>query len=121
MATDLFQNITYCKLISLNNLIDFIITRLIHRQLYNLTFLLSDGQGYHTTEGLRVIEQATGVSARLRPAQVWALQTEASLHCKFDAVQRFGNLQVDTTQALSLLGLLSLVSVKEGLMRALAV
>jgi nucleoside-diphosphate-sugar epimerase len=56
------------------------------------------------------------------PMPVWALQARASLLGKGDAVQRLcGNLQVDISNARSLLGWVPPESVEEGLRRAMAV
>jgi hypothetical protein len=66
--------------------------------------------------------QAAGVSARILPVPVWALQAGASLRGKGDAVQRLcGNLQVDTSKARILLDWVPPVSVEEGLRLAMAV
>jgi hypothetical protein len=106
----LVQNITNCKLITLNNLVDFIITRIIHDQSSNLTFIVTEGQDFSTTEPVLGMAPAVWVPARLPPLRV--LQTEALLQCKGDAVQSLcDNLQAGTSQALSLLGWLSPMSV----------
>jgi nucleoside-diphosphate-sugar epimerase len=79
---------------------------------------VSDGQDLSTTELVRGMAQAAGVSARLLPVPVWTLQAGASLLGKGDAVQRLcGNLQVDISKARTLLGW---VSVAEGLRRVVA-
>jgi UDP-glucuronate 4-epimerase len=62
------------------------------------------------------------VLANMVPMPVWALQARASLLGKGDAVQRLcGNLQVDISNARSLLGWVPPESVEEGLRRAMAV
>jgi UDP-glucose 4-epimerase len=59
---------------------------------------------------------AAGVSVRLLPVPVWALQAGAVLLGKGDAVHRLcGNLQVDISKARSLLGWVPPVSVADGL------
>jgi nucleoside-diphosphate-sugar epimerase len=64
--------------------------------------------------------KAAGVSARLLPVPVWALQAGGTLLGKGDAVQRLcGNLQVDISKARTLLGWVPPVSVEEGLQRAI--
>ena len=66
--------------------------------------------------------QAAGVSTRLLPVPVCALQAGALLLGKGDAVQRLcANLQVDISKARSLLSWVPPVSVEEGLRRAMAV
>jgi len=108
------------SLIALDNLVDFIITCITHPQAANQTFLVSDGQDLSTTELVRGMAQAAGVTARLLPVPVWALQAGASLLGKGDAVQRLcGNLQVDISKARSLLGWVPPISVEEGLRRAM--
>jgi nucleoside-diphosphate-sugar epimerase len=110
------------SLVALDNLVDFIITCITHPQAANQTFLVSDGQDLSTTELVRGMAQAVGVSARLLPVPVWALQAGATLLGKGDAVHRLcGNLQVDISKARSLLGWLPPVSVEDGLRRAMAV
>jgi nucleoside-diphosphate-sugar epimerase len=109
------------SLVALDNLVDFIITCIIHPKAANQTFLVSDGQDLSTTELVRGMAQAAGVPARLLAVPVWALQAGASLLGKGDAVQRLcGNLQVDISKARSLLGWVPPVSVKEGLRRAMS-
>jgi nucleoside-diphosphate-sugar epimerase len=108
------------SLVALDNLVDFIVTCITHPQAANQTFLVSDGQDLSTTELVRGMAKAAGVSARLLPVPVWALQAGASLLGKGDAVQRLcGNLQVDVSKARSLLGWVPPVSVEEGLRRAM--
>jgi nucleoside-diphosphate-sugar epimerase len=110
------------SLVALDNLVDFIVTCITHPQAANHTFLVSDGQDLSTTELLRGMAQEAGVSARLLPVPVWALQVGASLLGKGDVVQRLcGNLQVDISKARSLLGWVPPVSVEEGLRRAMVV
>ena len=108
------------SLVALDNLVDFIITCTTHPQAANQTFLVSDGQDLSTTELIRGMAMAAGISARLLPVPVWALQAGARLLGKGDAVQRLcGNLQVDISKARSLLGWVPPVSVSEGLRRAM--
>jgi len=107
------------SLVALGNLVDFIITCLTHPKAANQTFLVSDGKDLSTTELVRGLARAAGVSERLLPVPVWILQAGATLLGKGDAVQRLcGNLQVDISKARSLLGWVPPVSVNEGLYRA---
>jgi nucleoside-diphosphate-sugar epimerase len=93
------------SLVALDNLVDFIITSIIHPQAANQTFLVCDGQDLSTTELVRGMAEAAGVRACLLPVPVCALQAGASLLGKADEVQRLcGNLQVDISKARSLLG-----------------
>jgi nucleoside-diphosphate-sugar epimerase len=108
------------SLVALDNLVDFIVLCVAHPKAANHTFLVSDGQDLSTTELVRGLARAGGLSARLLPMPVWALQAGASLLGKGDEVQRlFGNLQVDISKARTLLGWVPPVSVDEGLRRAM--
>jgi nucleoside-diphosphate-sugar epimerase len=108
------------SLVALDNLVDFIITCINHPQAANQTFLVSDGQDLSTTELVRGMSKAAGVTSRLLPVPLWALQAGATLLGKGDAVQRLcGNLQVDISKARNLLGWVPPVSVEEGLRRAM--
>ena len=110
------------SLVSLDNLVDFIVTCISHPKAANQTFLVSDGQDLSTTELVRDMAQAGGFPARLLPVPVWVLHAGALLLGKSDAVQRLcGNLQVDISKARSLLGWVPPVSVEEGLRRAMGV
>ena len=110
------------SLVALDNLVDFIATCITHPLAANHTFLVSDGQDLSTTELVRCMAQAAGVSVRLLPVPVWVLRTGASLLGKGHVVQRLcGNLQVDMSKAHSLLGWVPPVSVEEGLRRTMAV
>lgn len=110
------------SLVALSNLVDFIVTCTTHPQAANQTFLVSDGQDLSTAELVRGIAQAAGVTARLLPVPVWALQAGASLLGKGDVVQRLcGNLKVDASKALNVLGWVPPVSVEEGLRRAMVI
>jgi len=109
------------SLVSLDNLVDFIVTCITHPQAANQTFLVSDGQDLSTTELVRGMARAGGVPTRLLPVPVWALQVGAKLLGKGDAVQRLcGNLQVDISKARTLLGWVPPLSVAEGLRRVVA-
>lgn len=109
------------SLVALDNLVDFIVTCISHPQAANQIFLVSDGHDLSTTELVRGMAQAIGVPARMLPVPVWALQAGATLLGKDDAVQRLcGNLQVDISKALNLLGWVPPMSVEEGLRRVVA-
>jgi UDP-glucose 4-epimerase len=108
------------SLVALDNLLDFIILCISLPQAANHNFFVSDGQDISTTELIRGMAKAAGVSPRLLPVPVWALQAGARLLGKGDAMQRLcGNLQVDISKARNLLGWVPPVSVEEGLRRAM--
>lgn len=109
------------SLVALDNLVDFIVTCVNHPQAANQTFLVSDGHDLSTAELVRGMARAAGVSARLVPVPVWALQAAAVLVNKRESVQRLcSSLQVDISKARTLLGWMPPISVDEGLRRALA-
>lgn len=109
------------SLVALDNLVDFIVTCATHPRAANQTFLVSDGQDLSTTELVRGLARAAGVSARLLPVPVWALRAVAAPLGKGDAVQRLcSNLQLDIAKARDVLDWRPPVSVDEGLRRAVA-
>lgn len=106
------------SLIALDNLVDFIITCVTHPKAANQTFLISDGQDLSTTELIRGMATAAGVPARLIPVPMWALELAGRLTGKADEVQRLcGNLQIDSSKAMILLGWKPKFSVEQGLKR----
>jgi nucleoside-diphosphate-sugar epimerase len=109
------------SLVGLDNLVDLIAVCLVHPRAANQTFLVSDGHDLSTSELVQGLARAAGVSARLLPVPVWVLQAGATLLGRGDAVQRLcGNLQVDISQAQSVLDWWPPVSVETGLGRAFA-
>ncbi|WP_255368480.1 SDR family oxidoreductase [Polaromonas sp. OV174] len=109
------------SLVALDNLVDFIVTCSTHPRAANQTFLVSDGHDLSTTELVRGLADATGMSARLLPVPFRVLEAGAAFLGKRGAVQRLcGNLQVDISRARCLLGWVPPVSVDEGLRRAAA-
>jgi nucleoside-diphosphate-sugar epimerase len=109
------------SLVALDNLVDFIITCSAHPKAANQTFLISDGQDVPTTEMVRGLAQAAGVSARLLPVPVRVLEMAGRFVGKGEAVQRVcGNLQIDSSKARNVLGWKPKISVQEGLRKAVA-
>lgn len=107
------------SLIGIDNLVDFIITCIDHPAAANQTFLVADGEDLSTTDLLRRVGQAMGKPARLIPVPMSVLKFGARLLGKQAMAQRLcGNLQVDISKARKLLGWEPLVSVDEGLRRA---
>ena len=107
------------SLVALDNLVDFIVTCATHPKAANQTFLVSDGQDLSTTELIRGLAHAAGVTARLLPVPVPWLRAVAGLMGKADTVDRLcGNLQVDISKARKLLDWTPPVTVGEGLRRA---
>ncbi|WP_395603013.1 UDP-glucose 4-epimerase family protein [Pseudomonas sp. B21128] len=93
------------SLVSLDNLIDFIVTCIEHPGAANQTFLVSDGRAVSTTELLRCIAVALNRSATLLPLPVGLMSAAAKLIGKDAVAQRiFGSLEVDISKNLQLLG-----------------
>jgi len=107
------------SLVSLDNLVDLIVTCLTHPAAINQTFLVSDGEDVSTTELLRRMGQALGRPARLVPVPVSWLKLAAKLVGKPDVAQRLcGSLQVDIEKTRRLLGWTPPLSLDQGLKRA---
>jgi len=107
------------SLVGLDNLVDLIATCLVHPNAANQTFLVSDGHDVSTTELVQGLARAAGVSGRLWPVPVWALQVGAGLLGRSDAVQRLcGNLQVDISRTQTLLTWKPPVPLETGFRRA---
>ena len=105
--------------VSLNNLVDLILTCLTYPAAANQTFLVSDGEDVSTTELLRRMSQALGRPARLVPVPVSWLKLAAAMVGKQDVAQRLcGSLQVDIEKTRRLLGWMPPLSLDEGLKKA---
>jgi len=106
------------SLVSVDNLVDLIITCIDHPAATNQVFLAGDGQDLSTTELLRGVARAMGESSRLIPVPSSLLMLGATLSGKKAMAQRLlGSLQVDISKARHLLGWEPLISVEEGLRR----
>ncbi|PTB99335.1 nucleoside-diphosphate sugar epimerase [Marinobacter sp. Z-F4-2] len=106
------------SLVSLDNLVDFIVTCMDHPAAANQLFFVSDGQDISTTELLLSVGQAMGKPARLIPVPAGMLMFGATLLGKKAVAQRLlGSLQVDISKARDVLGWVPPLSVKEGLRR----
>lgn len=104
------------SMVALDNLVDLIITCLIHPAAANQTLLVSDGYDLSTADLVRGMAQAAGVSARLPKVPLWVLHAGASLLGKRDVVSRLSNnLQVDISKTSSLLAWTPPLSVHQGL------
>jgi len=102
--------------VALDNLVDLIIACVDHPAAANQVFLASDGEDLSTTELLRGLAIAAGVSSRLIPVPAAVLMFLASSLGKKAVAQRLlGSLQVDISKARDLLGWTPPLSVKEGL------
>ena len=107
------------SLVSLDNLVDLLVTCLKHPSAANNTFLVSDGKDVSTIELLRRMGEALGCPARLVPVPVRWLKLAAAIVGKQDMAERLcGSLQVDIEKTRRLLGWTPPLSVDEGLRRA---
>ena len=104
------------SLVSLDNLIDLIVTCIEHPAAANQIFLAGDGEDLSTTNLLRRLGKALGKPARLLPVPQSLLEFSLKMAGKKDLAQRLcGSLQVDIRKARNLLGWQPPVSVDEGL------
>lgn len=109
------------SLVSLDNLLDFIVQCITQQAAVNQTFLVSDGDDLSTPDLIRRMAQARGRKARLFAFPFQLLQAVARLAGRQAQLQRLSeSLQVDISKAQQLLGWRPPVSVDEGLRRTLA-
>lgn len=106
------------SLVSVGNLVDFIITCCSHPNAANQTFLVSDGEDLSTTELARRLGSALNSPARLVPIpSVW-IQFAAKLLGKEGFAHRLcDSLRVDISKNQRMLDWVPQVSVDEGLFR----
>lgn len=106
------------SLVSLDNLVDLIITCIDHPAAGNQVFLAGDGEDLSTSELLRRVGVAMGKPARLLPVPAAVLQFGATILGKKAMAQRLlGSLQVDISKTREVLAWQPPVSVDEGLRR----
>jgi nucleoside-diphosphate-sugar epimerase len=107
--------------VSVDNLVDLLITCIDHPAAANQTFLVSDGEDLSTADLLRRLGDAMGKPARLFPVPVPLLRAGAALIGKQGVAQRLlDNLQVDISHTRETLGWTPPITVDEGLRRAVA-
>ena len=107
--------------VALDNLIDLIITCINHPNAANQTFLVSDNDDVSTADLLRKMAVAQGIPSRLLPVPVALLNLCANLIGKQAIAQRLlGNLQVDISHTQKLLDWQPIISLEEGLRRAVS-
>jgi nucleoside-diphosphate-sugar epimerase len=109
------------SLVSLDNLVDLLITCIDHPAAANQTLLVSDGEDLSTADLLRRLGDAMVKPARLFPVPVPLLRAGAALIGKQGVAQRLlDNLQVDISHTRETLGWTPPITVDEGLRRAVA-
>lgn len=108
----------YRSLVALDNLLDLIVVCLKHPAAANQTFMVSDGEDLSTSDLLRRMGAALGVSTWLLPVPQAMLEAGFKIVGKSELAQRLcGSLQVDITKASRMLGWKPLVSVDEAFRR----
>lgn len=104
------------SLVSLDNLVDLMVTCLDHPGAANQTFMVSDGEDVSTTELLIRMGKALGKPARLIPVPAVLLNVGAALLGRKDIAQRLnGSLQVDIGKTRQLLDWSPIASLDEAL------
>ena len=107
------------SLVALDNLVNLVVTCLIHPAAANQTFLVSDGQDVSTTELLRRMAQAMNRPARLIPVPGGLLTQAAVLLGRGDIARRlYGSLQVDIEKTRTLLNWQPPLTLDQGLKKA---
>jgi nucleoside-diphosphate-sugar epimerase len=102
--------------VALDNLVDFIVTCIVHPAAANEIFLVSDGEDLSTPDLVRRIGIAVNKPARLIPLPAKVLTVAAGLVGKRDIARRLvESLQVDSSKASQLLGWSAPLSVDQGL------
>ncbi|MFZ4287012.1 NAD-dependent epimerase/dehydratase family protein [Variovorax sp. HJSM1_2] len=106
------------SLVSIENLVDFIKTCMLHPAAGNQTFLVSDGDDLSTPALVRRMARAMGTNAPLFKLPLPVLHLAASLVGKRSMLQQLtGSLQVDCRKANTRLGWTAPYSVDESLRR----
>ena len=109
------------SLVSLGNLVDFIVTCMEHPAAANESFLVSDGDDLSTPDLMRRLAHAMGRPSRMLPLPPGVLMAAAVLLGKRDMARRLlGSLQVDISKARRVLGWVPPLTVDEGLRQAAA-
>jgi nucleoside-diphosphate-sugar epimerase len=112
-----FSNVRNCRsLVSLDNLVDLLITCITHPSAINQTFLVSDDDDVSLPRLLRTIAKAMNKSLWLYPIPIKIFQILAVLLGKSAAINRlFGSLQVDIQHTKQTLNWQPIMSVEQGI------
>ena len=93
------------SLVAIDNLVDFIITCVTHKNAANEVFLISDREDLSTTQLLRKIAKTFDKKVFLLPVPVGLMIFMAGLlGRRADAIRLFSSLRVDSSKAKELLG-----------------
>jgi nucleoside-diphosphate-sugar epimerase len=107
------------SMVALDNLVDLLVICLKHPAAAGQTFLVSDGEDVSTTELLRRTAKAMRKKAVLLPIPAVVLETGAALLGRRSVAQRLcGSLQVDIEKTRRLLGWKPLLTLDQGLKKA---
>ncbi|TVL09946.1 UDP-glucose 4-epimerase [Shewanella algae] len=103
------------SLVSVNNLVDLIVTCIDHPKAANEVFLVSDDHDVSTASMVKQMSQALGKSCRLLPVPLWCYRLIGKLTGKMDVVDRLlGSLQVDITHTKDTLGWIPPQTLEDG-------
>jgi len=92
------------SLVAIDNLVDFIVTCVTHKNAANEVFLISDREDLSTTQLLRKIAKAFGKKVFLLPVPVQLMIFMAGLlGRRADAIRLFSSLRVDSSKVKELL------------------
>jgi len=106
------------SLVSIGNLVDFLVMCIDHPRASNNTFLVSDGEDMSTSQLLRRLGNGINKPARLLSIPFWLLRFMAILVGKKALAGRLGDsLQVDIHKNQELLGWIPPVSVDKSLLQ----
>ncbi|ENO1850494.1 SDR family oxidoreductase [Vibrio vulnificus] len=103
------------SLVSVDNLVDLIVTCIDHPKAANQVFLVSDDQDVSTSEMVREIAVALNKRSWQLPVPVWCYNLVGKLFNKSNVVDRLtGSLQVDITHTRETLGWTPPQTLQEG-------
>jgi UDP-glucose 4-epimerase len=103
------------SLVSVNNLVDLIVTCIKHPKAVNQVFLVSDDNDLSTASMVNYMSKALGKNNRLLPVPLWCFRLVGNLTGKKDVINRLlGSLQVDISHTKETLDWVPPQSVEEG-------
>ena len=107
--------------ISIDNLVDFIVTCVEHPMAEGKTFLVSDDNDVSTTAFIKSLIKASGKTPYLIPVNVSLLRFIAGLAGKSSMIDKLAcDLQIDMSYAKDILGWKPPISLQEGIRRCFA-